>query len=338
MTNRESPDERPPWRLGRLLDGFLTTQLLYVAAKLRIADVLADGPKTTGEIAAAVDADPSALARVLRGLAAEEVLAENEDGTFSLTPVGSCLSTLGGAALVRGEVYYRSAAGLLDAVLGGGVPFARVYGEPFFDHLGRHPEAQAAFEASMAGRAEQEAGDVVNVYDFAPFARLVDVGGGRGVLLASILRAVPGMRGLLVDRPAVIPAARAYLESVGLADRVDCEAGDFFHVVPGGADCYVLSRVLHDWDDDRALLILAACRRAMGPASRLVIVDAILPEQARDNPAAIRMDLHMLLLLGARERTESEFRLLLDRAGFRVEGVRPTESPAGLAVIAATTV
>jgi hypothetical protein len=156
------------------------------------------------------------------------------------------------------------------------------------------------------------------------------------VLLATILRAVPAMHGVLLDRPAVIPAARRYLESVGLAERVVCEAGDFFHTVPAGADIYVLSRVLHDWDDDRALRILAACRQAMGPESRLVIVDALLPQRARDNPAAIRMDLHMLLLLGARERTEAEFRLLLDRAGFQVEDVWPTESPAGLAVIDAT--
>jgi O-methyltransferase domain/Dimerisation domain len=326
----------PAWQLARLLDGFLVTQLLYVAARLGIADVLSAGPRSGAEVAAAVGAAPATLTRVLRGLVVEDVLAESDDGRFALTPVGERLKGLRGAALVRGEVYYRSAAGLLDAVLGGGTPFERVYGESFFAHLGRNADHEAVFQASMAGRAEQEAEDVVAAYDFMGLSRLVDVGGGRGVLLAAILRAAVGMSGVLMDREAALPAAQAYLEATGVAARAECLAGDFFAAVPPGADAYVLARVVHDWDDTDAERILATCRQAMRPGSRLLIVEAILPERARDCPAAIRMDLHMLLLLGARERTETEFRRLLERTGFHVQRVVRTRSPAGLGVIEAT--
>ena len=240
-----------------------------------------------------------------------------------------------GAALVRGDLYYRSATGLLDAVRAGGTPFERVYGEEFFEHLGHHGEHEAVFQASMAGRAEQEADDVVAAYDFSGFPRVVDVGGGRGSSWRGSCTRAGGGSGVLVDRPAAIPGAQSYLESVGLADRSECLAGDFFASVPPDADAYVLSRILHDWDDTDAGRILATCRAAMRPDSRLLIIEAILPERARDRPAAIRMDLHMLLLLGARERTETDFRMLLERNGFRLERLVPTESPAGLGVIEA---
>ena len=327
----------PSVQLMRLLDGFVTTQLLYVAARLGVADVLREGPRLGSEIAAAVGADPSALTRVLRGLVVEEVLAEDDEGRFSMTAVGVCLPSLRGAAVVRGELYYSSAAALLDAVVHGGpTPFERVYGQRFFDHLGSHPDHEAAFHASMADRAAQEAADVVGVFDFAGCRRVVDVGGGRGVLLAAILRSVEGASGVLLDRDAAIPEARAHMAAASLEHRVECVAGDFFDVVPPDGDTYVLSRVIHDWDDADAARILSACRRAMPSGSRLLIVEAILPRRARDRPAAIRMDLHMLLLLGARERTEDEFRRLLALSGFEVERVVLTRSPTGLGVIEAT--
>jgi hypothetical protein len=313
------------------MDGFVLTQLLYVAARLGLAEALESGPRTGAEVADAVGADRAAVTRVLRGLALEDVVSEDPDGRFALTPVGECLPALAGAIAVRGELYYHGAEGLLDAVRSGGTAFERVYGAPFFAHLDAHPSHEAAFQASMAGRSEAEAVAVVAAYDFGAFRRLVDVGGGCGVLLAAILHSAPGLEGVLVDRPAAVAAARERL-----GERAACVAGDFFEAVPGGADAYLLSRVLHDWDDADARRILAVCRAAMEPRARLLVVDAILPERARDQPHAIRMDLHMLLLLGARERTEAEFRDLLAQAGFELLRTVPTGSPAGLGIIEAS--
>jgi hypothetical protein len=325
--------------LARLIDSYLTTQLLYVAAQLGVADVLAEGPRTGAEVAEAVGADPGALTRVLRGLAVEGVLTEEGGGRFALTPLGEGLregapGSLRGNALARGELYWSAAAGLLRAVTEGGAAFEHVHGERFFDHLAGHPERADAFQASMADRSRREAADVVAAYDFADVGQIVDVGGGSGVLLEAILRATPGARGVLVDRPEAVERARARL--AGLDGRAECVVGDFFEAVPAGADAYLLSRVIHDWHDDDARRILATCRAAMPEGARLLLVEAILPERAQDGPEAIRMDLHMLVLFAARERTEAQFRDLLAGAGFELRRVVPTGSPAGLGVIEAT--
>jgi SAM-dependent methyltransferase len=326
----------PAWQLARLTDGFLTTQLVYVAAKLGLRDVLREGPQTAAEVAQRVGAHPQSLARVMRGLAAEGVLVEADEGRFGLTEVGDALGTMAGAAIVRGDLYYHSAAGLLDAILGEGVAFERTYREPFFDYLDHHPEAQAAFSGSMSGRSEQESADVTTAYDFSGLQSIVDVGGGQGTLLAEILRRTPTLRGILVDRDVVLDTARACLNEAGVADRATCVPGDFFDDLPAGGDGYLLSRVLHDWPDVDAGRILAACRRAVPDHGRLIVVDAVLPDRAVDAPAAVRMDLHMMLLFGSRERTRAEFAALLQESGFDVQRVIMTRSPAGLAVIEAT--
>jgi len=323
------------WQLARVMEGYLATQLVYVAAKLGIADVLADGPRSGAQVAAAVGVEAGPLTRVLRGLAAEGILDEVDGGQFALSPAGAALPALRGQIVARAEVYYRATAGLLDALQDGGTPFERVYGERFFDHLGRDADAEAAFNASMAARADREARDVVAAYDFGRLRRLVDVGGGSGVLLSAILRAAPALRGVLLDRPAAIEAARERLEADGLEGRAECVAGDFFAAVPAGADAYLLSRVIHDWDDRDATRILRRCRAAMRDGARLLLVEAVLPERARDAPEAIRMDLHMLVLFGARERTEEEYRRVLSAAGLDLRRVVPTASPTAVGVIEA---
>jgi hypothetical protein len=327
--------------LARLIDSYLTTQLLYVAARLGVADVLAGGPRTRREVAEAVGADPDVLARLLRGLVLEDVLCEGDDGRFALTALGEGLrdgvpGSLRGAALARGELYWSAAAGLLRAVTDGGTAFEHVHGEPFFAHLAADPERAAAFQASMSDRAQREAADVVAAYDFAGLRTLVDVGGGSGVLLEAILRAAPELRGVLVDRPEAVQRAAGRLAAAGLDDRSECVVGDFFDAVPPGADAYLLSRVVHDWDDADAERILTTCRTAMPAGARLLLVDAIVPERAHDGPEAVLMDIHMLILFSARERTEGQFRRLLAGAGFDLRRVVPTGSPAGLSVIEAT--
>jgi hypothetical protein len=326
--------------LARLIDGYLTTQLLYVAAKLGVADVLADGPLTGREVADAVGADPDVLVRVLRGLVLDDVLAETDDGRFALTALGEGLregvpGSVRGAALARGELYWSAAAGLLRAATEGGTAFEHVHGERFFEYLAAHPDREAAFQASMADRAQREAADVVAAYDFAELGEIVDVGGGSGVLLEAILQATPHLRGVLVDRPEAVERAGARLTAAGLDGRCRCIVGDFFASLPPGADAYLLSRVIHDWDDADARRILATCREAMPAGARLLLVEAIVPERAQDGPEAIRMDLHMLILFSARERTEAQFRRLLADAGFELQRALPTGSPAALSVLEA---
>jgi hypothetical protein len=204
------------------------------------------------------------------------------------------------------------------------VPFESVHGERFFTHLAAHPELVGAFQASMRDRSAREAAAVVAAYDFTVFGTVVDVGGGGGVLLKAVLDAAPGVSGVLFDRPEV--AAKSPLPAV---------AGDFFVEVPAGADAYLLSRVIHDWSDADAVAILRTCRRAMGASARLLLVEAELPERAADHPAAIRMDLHMLALLGGRERTRAEYAALLAEADLRLTTVVPADPVSGVHVFEA---
>jgi ubiquinone/menaquinone biosynthesis C-methylase UbiE len=337
----ESPaDASAHLQVSRLMDGYLATQLLYVAAKLGIADALASGPLAADALARYVGAELDALRRVLRGLAAEGVLDEYPDGRFGLTALGSCLradvvNSLRGPIIARGDLYYGAATGLLEAVQNGGVPFEHVHGVGFFEYLTQHPERGAEFQASMEDRARQEAAEVVATYDFGCFGRLVDVGGGHGVLLTEILRAVSRLQAVLLDRPPAVERARDRLEAAGLAGRCQFIAGDFFEAVPPDGDAYVLSRVIHDWDDEAAVRILTNCRQVMGQGGTLLLVEALLPERARERPATIRMDLHMLALLHGRERTVAEYERLLGASGFQLGRVLPTESPAGVSVLEA---
>jgi hypothetical protein len=330
-----------PLRLGRLMDGYLSTQLLFLAARLGIADELAAGPRSADHLAAAVGVPVGSLVRVLRGLAADEVLDELPDGRFGLTSTGAWLrsdvpGSMRDLAVIRGELYFAAAAGLPAAVGAGGTAFEQVYGRRFFEHLDASPAHERAFAAAMAGRADREAADLVDAYDFSGIRHLVDVGGGYGVLVSAVLRATPGLSVTLVERPAVVEPARARIAAAGLADRCTVVAGDFFGTLPAGADAYVLSRVLHDWSDEDAGRILGTCRKAVPSGARLLVAEALLPERARDQPAAIRMDLTMLMLFGAaRERTEAEYRELLADAGFAVAAVHRTASPVGLGLVEA---
>ena len=187
----------------------------------------------------------------------------------------------------------------------------------------------------MADRSRREAEAVVAAYDFSGFDRIIDVGGGTGVLLAAILTANPGPHGVLFDLPEVVGQATETLEAAGLAGRFEVVGGDFFTALPAGADAYLLSRVVHDWDDADAGRILASCHRAMPADGRLLLIDAILPERAIEQPAVIRMDINMLLFLHGRERTAAEFDRLLAENGFRMTRVIGLASTAGIGIIEA---
>jgi hypothetical protein len=331
----------PHAQVIRLMEGYLATQLVYVAVKLGIPEILAEGARDAAAVADAVGAQVGALRRVLRGLAAVGVFDEQADGRFGLTPLGHFLregvpGSLRGAIMARGDLYYRAAAELLPSVREGGVPFERAYGEEFFTWVTGRPDLGAAFQASMADRSRQEADDVVAACDFSRFTRLVDVGGGPGVTLAAILAATPGLHGVLFDLPDVVARAGDRLADMIAAGRCDIVGGDFFETDLPPGDALLLSRVLHNWDDAAAGRILGNCHRALAAGQTLLLAEAVLPERAADQPGIATMDLHMLVLFRqARERTEAEFDALLAAAGFRLEQVLPTRSPSGLAIIEA---
>jgi hypothetical protein len=320
-----------------MLVSYRISQSIYVAAKLGIADLLKDGPKSSDELAAAVEANPDALYRVLRVLASAGVFAEIEHRRFTLTPLAGQLQTgvpgsLRGAAIFFGDDQnWRTWGELLYSVKTGKPAFEHVFGTGFFEWTFQHA-ASDIFSASATAVSMLESMAVAAAYDFSGFRTIVDVGGGEGFLVAEILKAYPRTRGVLFDHPHVIAGAKDLLEREGVAGRCEPVAGDFFASVPESGDAYVLKSVIHDWDDARAATILQNCHRAIKEQGKLLVVERLI--QPGNEPSYTKLlDLQMLVLLGGRERTEAEFRALFGTAGFRLTRVIPTQSPTGMNVI-----
>ena len=333
-----SVERAPREVITRIMDGYLSTQLLYVAAKLRLADLLAKGPRSSAELATATGTDASALHRLLRGLVLEGVIDEQPIGQFSLTEAGGQLrsdipGSLLGAVLARGELYYPAAAGLIETIRRGGSAFQHIYGIEVFEHLAAHPDRAAVFQESMLSRSRGEAEAVVAACDFTPFHHVVDIAGGYGATLTAVLTKHSHLTATLFDRPEVIAVARERLAGAGISSRCDAVAGDFFAGVPRGGDLYLLSRVLHDWHDAEATRILRSCRAAMADGSHLLVIEAMLGEHVQDQPAAVRMDLHMLTLASGRERTMTEFAELLRAAGFQPRRVITPPGSLGISIM-----
>jgi hypothetical protein len=320
--------------LRRLLTGYWVSQSIYVVAKVGVADHLAEGPRDIDALAARVEADPGALRRIMAVLTAAGLFAIDEAGRYTLTASGQYLragqpGSLRALALWNGEVSYPIWAHALQAVRTGRPASDRTFGMQQFHFLARNPEAAAIFNQAMAGLAVHLATAVVANYDFSRLRRVVDVGGGQGTLIAAILRHNPALRGVVLESPAVCEAASRHLAAAGLSDRCDVVAGDFFEAVPRGGDAYILSSVVHDWDDERSIVILRNCRRAMSDAARLLLVECVLPAGAPVGGPAFSqlLDLQMLVMTGGRERSEAEYRTLLAAAGLRMSGVIATDCP-----------
>jgi SAM-dependent methyltransferase len=336
-TEKESNDmttnDTAPATLLHMLTGYWITQVIYVAAKLGIADLLERGPRTSDELAMSTGTHAPSLYRLLRALANLGVFEEDETGYFRLTPIGQCLvsSTPGSMcarAITGGEEWYRAWGDLLYSVQTGETAFDHVFGVPFFQYLTQNAAAATIFNDTMAASTAQAAAAVIAAYDFSWAKTIVDVGGGNGTLIASILNANPQARGILLDTPQVTESARTRLVAAGLAGRCDVVAGDLFEAVPSGGDVYLLSWIIHDWDDERSIAILKNCHRAMAPDGRLLLIEQVVP-RANEPSMSKLYDLHMLVLAsgGGRERTEVEYRTLLDTAGFRLTTIIPTQVP-----------
>jgi len=302
-----------PLSLIRMATAYWLSQALFVVAKLRIADLLSEGPRSAAELAKAVEANSTALYRILRALAGEGIFSEDDEGRFKLTPLAEHLrsdtpSTVLPYILMLGsEWHWRAWGDLMHSVRTEKPAFEHVFGKQLFQHFAEHAEDARTFDRAMTSRSRQEEPAVAAVYEW-PTGTIIDVGGGRGSQLAAILERVPSGRGILFDLPHVIPAASDLFAEAGLANRCEAVAGDFFKQVPAGGELYMLKKVIHDWDDKRARMILSQCRAAMPQGSRLVLVEHVLA--SRNEPSWSKLlDLQMLVLTpGGRERSEARVR------------------------------
>lgn len=307
-----------------------TTQAICVAAELRLADLLLDGPKSSADLAAMTGSHEPSLHRLLRALTTIDICREVAPGRFEVTPTGALLAdgapgSLRHWVLWWGRHLWPVWGNLAYSVKTGASARSLLTGQPGFKHL-EDPATADVFNRAMAELTAFATAGIVQAYDFSRFGAIVDVGGGRGQLLASILKANSFPRGVLFDLPHAMESAGQFLRDAGLEARTECIAGDFFESIPGGADLYILKSILHDWNDDRAGRILANCRRAMSPSARLLIVERIMPDRLEATPehrSLVRTDLSMLVALAASERSEADFRALLDAAGFEVVRIVP---------------
>lgn len=318
--------------MNALITGGWMTQAVYVIAKLGVADALKNGPRDVGEIAEIVGADPDSLYRVLRALDETGVVRETAPRRFALTPLGALLlsdvrPSLRAWAVYAGEPWHWQCWGdLLGSVRSGTTAVERRFGVRSWYYLETNPDAADVFDAAMADLATVGDVTLVSSYNFSRFRTIVDVGGGNGALLISLLRVNPRALGTLYETQLVIDRTRRGIAQAGLETRCRLEAGDFFENVPPRGDLYLLKQVLHDWQDDGAEKILRNCRAAMAGGARLLVIEIMLPEFGRPSLAKLT-DLEMLVMTGGRERSLAEYRTLLESAGLKILKVHPTRSP-----------
>ena len=330
----QAPTQAPPPAvfLTELAFGMKMTQALYVAAKLGIADLLSEGPRHVSRLAASTETSERSLYRVLRSLAAVGIFRETDPKVFELTPYAEGLrsdvpNSFRNGAIFMGEEWLWNVMGqMLYSVKTGKSAWSRVHGSDVFDYLADNPEQLEIFNRAMTDMTVSTAPAIMEAYDFSSFKTIVDIAGGHGYLLSQILKATPGVRGVLFDVEQVIAGAGTILKREGVADRVETVAGNFFEAVPSGADAYIMKHIIHDWDDELSNKILTNIARVMSTHAKLLIVEMVVPEGNEPHPSKV-MDLSMLVLPGGVERTRAEFDTLLAAAGLRLNRIIPTQNP-----------
>jgi O-methyltransferase domain/Dimerisation domain len=330
-------------RLRQLVNGYQVTQAIYVAVTLGLPDLLAEGPRTAADLAVDSKADARSLYRLLRALGALGVLAEDRHGdrrSFTLTEMGQLLrsdvpgSLAGWAGFVARPYHWDAWGDLLHTVRTGQEAFAaRHEGESVWTWRERHPEESRIFDRAMSAIAAAVAGRLADGYDFTRFGSLVDLGGGDGTLLATVLPHHPPLRGVLLDLPHVVAGAHHVLAAAGVADRCDIVAGSFFEQVPSGGEAYILKSILHDWDDTASTRILQRVHEASEPGAALLIVERVLAD-VDPSPVAAMSDLNMMVNTGGAERTTTEWMVLIQAGGFEL--TRSVDIGLGWSVLEAT--
>jgi hypothetical protein len=331
------PAPRASDMIFQLLAGKWISRALSVAAELGVADVMESGPRSAEELALAVKADAPSLRRVLRALAAVGIFTEDGAGRFALTALGEPLRTrsresMRAMARMVGLRHFawEPWAAFEHSVRTGEPAFDHVHGCAAFDYLAAHADEAAVFHDAMSAFSGVEAEAIVAAWGFADEGTVVDVGGGHGLLLSTILSRRPRLRGILYDRPEVVAGAPESLRTGPLGARLEIRGGDFFQSVPQGADVYMMKHIVHDWGDGHCLALLRNCREAMNPGGRLLVIDMVIPRGNDPHPGKF-LDLEMLAMTrGGRERTAAEFESLFRTAGFEVARVVPTASPVSI--------
>jgi hypothetical protein len=336
--NSQNAVEPPHTSVLRMIRGYQVAQIIYVATKLNLADLLADGPRTSSELTVASGTQATALYRLLRALASLGIFAEDDQGRFSLTPLAQTLrqgvpGSLHATVLFHGDPMTQDVwGGLLHTLKTGEDGHHRLYGMSAWSHHEQHLDYGSLFDNFMTEVTTLDTAAVVAAYDFSGITLLVDIAGGHGSLIAAILKANPTLQGILFDQPHVVSGAQPVLEVAGVTDRCQQVSGDFFAELPANGDAYLLKSIVHDWNDTDSIRILKNVRRAIQPDGKLLLVEFVIPPGNDPHPGKLT-DVNMLVSLGGRERTEVEFRDLLAQAGFKLTQVIPTS--AGKSVIEA---
>jgi hypothetical protein len=321
----------PHAQVIQMATAHIISRAIHAVAELGVADHLKDGPRSSDEIAEATGTHPPSLYRLMRSMAGFGLFVEEADGRFSLAPLGAALQSgapghaRSSVRTLAGPMMWNAFGELLHSVKTGEPAMEKAFGQPIFDYLGAAPEQASLFNETMIGFHGAEPPAVAAAYDFSDVGTLVDVGGGTGNLLTTILLANPDLRGVLYDQPHVAAEARLEVQKRGLSERCEVVEGNFFESVPGGGDAYILSHIIHDWDEQKCVDILENCRRAMEGRGRLLLVEQVIPPGNDLHPSKF-LDLIMLTITGGRERTEEEYAALFAKAGFELTRVVPTQS------------
>lgn len=320
----------PMTRVKELITLEMMSKAIHAVTQLGIVDEIAAGAKSCNEIAMATGTHAPSLYRVLRVLSSFGIFSESPEGYFQMTPMAHALTngekTLRSFALMFASPWNQGPFGeLVYALKTGESAFEKSMGMPVFDYLDSNPGAAQLFNSVMTDFLAPVHAAAIKAYDFSRFRKVVDIGGGHGALMIRLLQVNPEVHGIVYDLPSVIDGTRESVRAAGLEARCDCLAGSFFEALPTMADLYILSRVIHDWDDQMAQRILTECRRAMRPDSKLLLVEQVIEPGNQPSFAKIT-DLWMLMIFGkGRERTREEFACLLDGAGLSLAAITSTE-------------
>lgn len=331
LSPSEAPVVAPVDALLKMGLGYMTSSALHAVVELGIADRLAEGPRSADQLALEAGANADALYRVLRMLSAEGIFDEIAPRYFAITPLSQPLRAGSPARdlihWIADPFHFKVYSEALHAVRTGQPAVEYVTGLQVFDHIGRTPELSEVFNNAMTAFSAVVIPAVIEAYDFSGIDVLVDVAGGHGRVLTSVLHAYPTMRGVLFDLPYVVEGARPVIAKLGLGHRCRAEAGDMFAAVPASGDAYIMKHIIHDWDDTRALAILGNIRQAMnGRSGKVILIESVIDDRNQRDPGKF-IDYEMLQLTGGRERTEDQFRALFAEVGFHLTRIVPTKSP-----------